>query len=288
MPLHREAVESGLADDAFYATPETDPDDVLELLMAIADDMGGDIADTANFLLEYDLVDAALSDKKGSDSYEIYLPDYEAPYILANTVGFAEDILTIAHELGHATDDFIYYEAADSTDVSETISQAMEYLVLPYLEDGDYDAVEAYKLADTLKLYAQQGSYNAFEERVYALPDAELTLENVNAIALQTTKDYGVTSEWGDTYDATSWVEISHFFQQPFYIVSYLASDSLAIQVYEQELNDPGKGQELYRKCLSLAGDTPFTSLSQRLALRDPLSAEQVQAIAKLIKQQLF
>ena len=97
-----------------------------------------------------------------------------------------------------------------------------------------------------------------------------------------------MTSEWGDTYDATSWVEISHFFQQPFYIVSYLASDSLAIQFYEQELNDPGKGQELYRKCLSLAGDTPFTSLSQRLALRDPLSAEQVQAIATLIKQQLF
>lgn len=288
VPLYREAQESGLADDAFYGTPELDPDESLQNVAAIADAMGGDIADTADFLLAYDLVNADLSELKGSDSYEIYLPDYEAPYILANTVGYAEDILTIAHELGHATDDFIYYEAADSTDVSETISQAMEYLVLPYLEGGSYESVIAYKLADVLTLYAQQGSYNAFEERVYALEDDAITLENINAIALQTAKDYGVASEWGNTYDAASWVEITHFFQQPFYIVSYLASDSLAIQFYEQELADQGKGLELYKKCLSLAGDTPFTSLSLRLGLRDPLSAEQVRAIAKLIRQQLF
>ena len=46
-------------------------------------------------------------------------------YILTNPsfpafvkIGYAEDILTIAHELGHAVDDFVHYEASDSTDVS--------------------------------------------------------------------------------------------------------------------------------------------------------------------------
>ena len=246
MPLFREANESGLLEDAYYGTPEMDPADAYMTVMDIAEAMGGDMADTAAFLLEYDLVNFDLSENKVSDSYELYLPDYEAPYIMANTVGYGEDILTLAHEFGHAVDDFTHYEAQDSTDVSETLSQAMEYLTLFYLQDDDlFERVQAYKLADVLRMYAEQGSYNAFEERVYALSDDELTLENVNAVALSCARAFGMESEWGEAYDSMSWVEISHFFEQPFYIISYLASDSLAIQFYEQELAEEGRGLAL-------------------------------------------
>ena len=289
VPLFREAGESGLLDDAYYGTPELDPDDALMTVMSIADSMGGDMKDTADFLLEYDLVNAEVSEKKVSDSYELYLPDYEAPYILAGTVGYAEDILTIAHEFGHAVDDFVHYEAQDSTDVSETLSQAMEYLTLFYLQDDAvYDSVLAYKLADVLRMYAEQGSYNAFEERIYAMRDEDLTLENVNAMALACAREFGLESEWGDAYDSTSWVDISHFFQQPMYIISYIASDSLAIQFYEQELAQQGRGLELYEDAMELAGDTEFMDLASELGLRDPLSAQQVQSIAKLMRDQLL
>ena len=289
VPLYREAVETGAADDGYYGTQSLDPRDALMTVMDIADAMGGDIADTAAFLMEYDLVNAEVSDKKISDSYELYIPDYESPYILAGTIGYAEDILTIAHELGHAVDDFVHYEADDSTDVSETLSQALEYLTIPYLEDDAlYDSLLAYKLTDALRMYAEQGSYNAFEEQVYALTDEELTLENVNAIAARCAADFGVQSEWGEGYDARSWVEITHFYQQPLYVVSYLASDALAIQFYEQELAQKGVGLRLCKDAITRAGDTEFMQLSKKLGLRDPLSEAQVEAIAKLMREALF
>ena len=289
VPLYRQAQEQGLGDTAFYGTPEMNTHESLMTVMDIASSMGGDIGDTADFLMEYDLVNAAVSDKKVSDSYEIYIPDYESPYILAGTIGYAEDILTIAHELGHAVDDFVHYEAADSTDVSETLSQAMEYLTLFYLQDDEiYDSVAAYKLMDVLRLYAEQGSYNAFEERVYALDDESVTLENVNAIALECAHAFGLESEWGDSYDSRSWVEITHFFQQPLYIISYLASDSLAIQFFEQEQAEAGRGLKLYEQALDLAGDTEFMELAEQLGLRDPLGGEQVKATADLIRTHLF
>ena len=288
VPLCREAAERGIADDGFYGTDKLNPDDALMTVMDIAEAMGGDIADTAAFLMEYDLVNAEVSDKKVSDSYELYIPDYESPYILAGTIGYAEDILTIAHELGHAVDDFVHYEADDSTDVSETLSQALEYLMIPYLQDDAlHDAVLAYKLTDALRMYAEQGSYNAFEERVYALRDEDVTLENVNAVAAECAKDFGVQSEWGEEYDARSWVEITHFFQQPLYIVSYIASDALAIQFYEQELNQQGLGLRLYKDAIERAGDTEFLRMAKTLGLRDPLSPEQVEAIAKLMREAL-
>ena len=289
VPLYSEAKERDLVDAAFYGTPEMDAHDSLMTVMDIASSMGGDIGDTADFLMEYDLVNAEVSDKKVSDSYEIYIPDYESPYILAGTIGYAEDILTIAHELGHAVDDFVHYEASDSTDVSETLSQAMEYLTLFYLQDDDvYDSLLAYKLMDILRLYAEQGSYNAFEERVYALDEEDVTLENINAIALDCARSFGLESEWGDGYDSRSWVEITHFFQQPLYIISYIASDSLAIQFYQKELESEGQGLKLYEKAMELAADREFIALAEQLGLRDPLSEAQVKATAELMREQLL
>jgi oligoendopeptidase F len=289
VPLYREAKERELEDAAFNGTPKMDARDSLMTVMDIASSMGGDIGDTADFILEYDLVNAEVSDKKISDSYEIYISDYESPYIFASSVGYAEDILTIAHELGHAVDDFVHYEAQDSTDVSETLSQAMEYLTLFYLQDDEaYDSLLAYKLMDVLRLYAEQGSYNAFEECVYALDDADVTLENINAIALDCAHAFGMESSWGDGYDGRSWVEITHFFQQPLYIISYIASDSLAVQFYQQELAGEGQGLKLYEKAIELAADREFLALAEQLGLRDPLSEAQVKATADLMREQLL
>lgn len=289
VPLFVEAHESNQLTDAYYGTEKQESEDSLDAVAQMAETLGGDFAEAMEFLMEYDLCDVAVSDVKSPDSYEIYLSDWEAPYLFTDSIGYAEDTLTIAHEFGHFTDDFIYYGAYHGTDTSETLSQGLEYLSLTYLPDDDLrESLTRWKLADVLQLYAQQGSFNAFEEQVYALSDQDLTLENVNAIALQTARDYGLESSYGETYDATSWVEITHFFEQPFYILSYLTSDSAAIQFYEQELQKEGAGLELYKKVQNAADDYSFTELMTHYGLRDPLSKEQVQAIADLIRAEFL
>lgn len=289
VPLAEEAWEGGQLKDAYYGTGEQNAEDSLEAVAQMAETLGGDFADAMDFMLEYDLFDVSVSSKKTPDSYEVYLNDWEAPYLFTDSIGYAEDTLTIAHEFGHYTDDFIYYGAYHGTDTSETLSQGMEYLALEYLQDEDLrESLTAWKLADILQLYTQQGSFNAFEEAVYALSDEDLTLENVNAIALQTTKDFAVESGYGDVCDATSWVTITHFFEAPFYILSYMTSDSAAIQFYEHELQKAGEGFDLYQQVQNAADDYSFTELMTGHGLRDPLSREQVQAIAELVRTKLL
>ena len=58
VPLYREAQERGLVDEAFYGTPELDADDSLMTVMDIASSMGGEIGETADFIMQYDLVNA--------------------------------------------------------------------------------------------------------------------------------------------------------------------------------------------------------------------------------------
>ena len=261
----------------------------MQAVTAAANAMGGEIADAMEYLLAYELCDVDSSDTKYADSYEIYLEDYESPFFLVNSIGYSEDTLTIAHEFGHFTDDYVNYGIGKSTDVNETISQGMEYLTLCYLEDDALRAeLTAYKLMDTLQLYAEQGSYNAFEERVYALPADEVTLENINAISLQVSQEYGVDGRWSDDYYAKSWIEITHFYDMPFYLVSYFVSDSAAVQLYEMELETPGSGLAMYGDYIDLATEEEFMDIAADCGLRNPISAAQIAALAETLEQQLF
>ena len=288
-PLYTRAHDSGTLRKAYNAPGEQETDVSLRAVETLATALGGDFADAMEFMKTYDLYDVSKSSLKSPDSYEIYLTDWEAPYLFTDSEGYAEDVLIIAHEFGHYTDDFVYYGAGHGTDVSEALSQGMEYLSLCYLPDNDLRrALTDWKLADVLQLYVEQGSFNAFEERVYALPDDELTLENVNRIALQTVRDFADESGYGAAVDAMSWVTISHFFEAPFYILSYLTSDSAAIQFYEQELKQEGAGLDLYKQILEDADDYSFTELMENNGLRNPLSAEQITAIADLMQKELL
>ncbi len=288
VPLYRRAVAEGLADSANDTTPMK-ARRCLQAVTAAANAMGGEIADAMEYLLAYELCDVDSSDTKYADSYEIYLEDYESPFFLVNSIGYSEDTLTIAHEFGHFTDDYVNYGIGKSTDVNETISQGMEYLTLCYLEDDALRAeLTAYKLMDTLQLYAEQGSYNAFEERVYALPADEVTLENINAISLQVSQEYGVDGRWSDDYYAKSWIEITHFYDMPFYLVSYFVSDSAAVQLYEMELETPGSGLAMYGDYIDLATEEEFMDIAADCGLRNPISAAQIAALAETLEQQLF
>lgn len=287
VPLYRRAGTSGLLDTV--QTAALKPRKALYAVEQAANAMGGAAQEAMEYLLAYDLYDITGSNTKYNGSYESYLEDYESPFLLVNSVGYSEDTLTIAHEFGHFLDDFVNYGMYKSTDVNETISQGMEYLTLCYLQDDALrEELTRYKLLDTLTLYAEQGSYNAFEEQVYALPAEQVTLENINAISLQTARDYGLSGVWSDTYYAKSWIDITHFFDSPLYVISYCVSDSAAVQLYERELAEPGEGLAAFYEYVDNAPNEHFADLAAVCELEDPLSAAQIGVLAETIERQLF
>lgn len=284
VPLYRHAVDTGIY-DAANDTPSLKPRRSLELVEAAANAMGGYPQESMTFMLAYDLCDVDASPKKYNGSYEMYLEDYESPFVLVNSAGCGEDVLTIAHEFGHFTDDFVNYGVGKSTDINEVISQGMEYLTLFYLPDADLAGeLTDFKLMDALRLYIEQGSYNAFEERVYALDDGEITVGNINEISLEVSEEFGLTGGWNDAYYAESWVEISHFYEQPFYVISYCVSDSAAFQLYEMEADTGGLGVDTLQDYIDTATEEDFLDLAADCGFTDPISAETIRGIAETIR----
>ena len=199
------------------------------------------------------------------------------PYLFSKTYGFSDDILTVWHEFGHFVDNYTNYGLGISNDSAEMFSQGMEYMLLEHIDDEELAAeLTRFKMLDALYLYVSQLSFNEFEERVYELSDAELTVENVNSVYAEVAAEYG----YADDYDADLlpylWIDISHLFEQPFYVISYCVSDSAAFELYNLELDSPGSGLEAYLDLVDVSDEYGFLELLEGAPLPSPSTAETV------------
>ena len=228
--------------------------ELLDTMDAVAGQIGGQVKEAFDFMSRYGLYDVSVSTKKVAMSFQSYLSDYEAPFLFLNPYGDTEDILTLSHEFGHYVDAYVNYDAYETIDVSEIFSQAMEYLTLSRLESAmeteEAENVVRMKLLDTLELYVQQASFAEFESRVYAMGADALSAEVLNDLSLELAREYGYYEEGYEEYYAMSWCDITHFFEMPFYVITYPVSNDIAMQIFALEEEQSGQGLEKYMEIL--------------------------------------
>ena len=286
VPLYERIEEQGMWNDVWYSlVEEQDLEDVLE---AVAAAVGDEAAEAYAFMKKYELYDLRISADKPDMSFQTYLSDYEAPYLFISPSGNSQDILTVTHEFGHYVESFISFNADRTMDLAECFSQAMQYLALePMRElylDEEVDNLLQINLLDSLETYVQQASFAAFERAAFETED--LSLEKLNALSLQLAKDYGYYDGVSGDYYAKSWIDIPHFFEQPFYVVSYPASAGVALEIFELEQAKPGAGFEKFLE-LSEAEDPGLIAAAESAGLHDPLSPERVREIAAFLEREL-
>ena len=252
VPLYKEVMADSPYGQLWYnALSEKE---LLGIMDTVAGQIGGQVEEAFAFMRDYGLYDVSVSTKKAAMSFQTYLSDYEAPFLFLDAYGDTEDILSFAHEFGHYVDAYVNYDAYETIDVAEIFSQAMEYLTLSRLESA-MDAEEAenivrMKLLDTLDIYVQQASFAEFESRVYALGAEALSPEVLNDLSLELAKEYGYYEEGYEEYYAMSWCDIPHFFEMPFYVITYPVSNDIAMQIYALEEEQSGKGLEKFMEIL--------------------------------------
>ena len=273
VPLYREY-------EGYYGSYEVEERELREIVKGAAEKMGGQIGETYEFMDLYGLFDVGFDNRKADMSFTSYIDNYDAPYILMDPEESERDILTFVHELGHAVDAKYNYNADESIDLAEVFSQTMEYLMPAYMTDTlDRDTVEelyALKMWDTLECYVQQGSFAEFENRVYAMSDDELTAENLNALSLELAEDYGYMVRGYEDYFAMSWIDIVHFFEYPFYVISYPVSCDVALQIYEMEQNVPGAGVDKFYALLPRDATT-LVAAAEDAGLESPFAEGRVE-----------
>lgn len=263
---------------------------VMEMVRSAAKNIGGTVWDAFRFMKAYELCDIAASSTKVEASFQTYIYDYEAPYVLVNASGSGSDYTTFSHEFGHFTDSYYNYGANEDLETAETFSQAMEFLALKYTDEltekrsGDMIKL---KLYDLLQTFVYQAAYASFEQSVYALEPEEITVEKINELYLQACKNYGVFEYGFDFYYSQSWIDVLHFFEVPYYIISYCVSAETSLQVYQLEKEKDGAGVAAYFRLLDRSYDAGVQTVMTDAELQSPFREGVLKETAQFFKTEL-
>ena len=175
------------------------------------------------------------------------------PYILMNYQGYMEDLMTLAHELGHGCHQVLAEKAQGnflsemSDTISETASVFAEMLVFEELMKKEKDPLKKMRLleskvGDMIGTGLEQLAYYDFEKRVHAArKNGELDSEQISDIWVDALQEYYGPSIELDEFDRYTWITVPHFFETPFYVYSYSFGQMLVCALYEkyEEGSDP-------------------------------------------------
>ena len=252
---------------------------VYSYVQKAAQAMGGTVKDAFEEMTSAGLYDITYSEKKYDVSFEIYLPDYYAPYVFVSPMGTVRDQLSFAHEFGHYCNDYATYGMKPGIDVAEVFSQGLEYLSLCYTEDAQ--TLEQLKMLDSLNVFVEQAAYALFEHQVYDLKGDQLTVENVRALYEQTCLEFGFDI-W--VWDSRDYVLITHYFMAPMYVISYVVSNDVALQIYQLEKQEAGAGLALYERSLVTEQQTLLAFVDE-VKLQSPFEVKRIREIRKTMEE---
>ena len=242
-----------------------------------AENMGGVIQAAFELMDQRGLYDIGYGENKYNSSFEVFLDSYCAPFVFMNAQELIWDKLTFAHEFGHFANDYACVSSYAGTDVAEVFSQAMEYLSLLYADGGE--KLTEVKMADSLCIYVEQAAYAEFEQRLYDLENP--TVEAVEALYDRVCREYGFDS-WG--FDSRSYVDVTHFYTNPMYIVSYVVSNDVAFQIYQMELAEEGAGLALLKESL-YSHESWLLTFAETYGLESPLAEGRVARVRQTMEE---
>ena len=123
-------------------------------------------------------------------------------------------------------------------------------------------------MADSLSLFVEQAAFADFEQQMYGLTGEDLSVEGLYALYEETVLDYGFDIVG---YDRREFVDITHFFTNPMYIISYVVSNDAALQLYQLEQAETGAGLALMEKMLDCQ-ESWFLAFLQEAGLESPFA----------------
>jgi oligoendopeptidase F len=189
-------------------------------------------------------IDAPVRDDKRGGAFCAYTVPSHHPYVFLNYTATPTDVLTLAHELGHAVHGHlarpqgIFHQSTPLT-LAETASVFGETVTFERLLDqtddpGERFALLAQQVEGNIATVFRQVAMNRFEDAVHThrRDVGELSVDDFaeHWVATQTAL-FGDTVEITDGY-RTWWSYIPHFIATPGYVYAYAYGQLLALSVY--------------------------------------------------------
>lgn len=225
-------------------------------------------ADTARTFFAEPWIDARPRPGKQSGAYSHPVTSNRHPYVFLNYMGERRDVLTLAHELGHAVHQTLCSPlgtllADTPLTLAETASIFGEGLVFERLlakaSPAERKGLLAGKIEDGINTVVRQIAFHRFETRFHAARMAgELAPEQIGALWLETMgESLGPAIKLNAGYEHY-WAYVSHFVHSPFYVYAYAFGDLLVRGLMEKRREDPAGFAPLYEDLLAAGGTRTY------------------------------
>jgi len=237
---------------------------VLESFSALAPKF----ADTAQTFFTHPWIDARPRPGKQSGAYSHPVTAERHPYVFMNYMGERRDVLTLAHELGHAVHQTLCAPlgtllADTPLTLAETASIFGEGLVFERLlanaSKEERRGLLAGKIEDGINTVVRQIAFHRFETRYHAARlEGELSSEQIGEIWLdEMGRSLGPAIKLNPGYEHY-WAYVSHFVHAPFYVYAYAFGDLLVRGLMEKRREDPAGFAPLYEELLAAGGTKTY------------------------------
>ena len=264
----------------------------VQTVETVFEETAPELQEVWQFMNKYELLSLqAEEDKMSGVAFTTNLMKYDAPFIYMYWGDTVNDAFTLVHEFGHACDKYFQFENeeyAQDLDKSETFSQGLEQVMQNRLANKlgeDEEQLEQAKLVDMLQIICYQAALEDFQIRAYRLDDSA-TGADLAQLYAQVLHEYGYYSIFGE-YDPT-WFEVTHFFDAPFYTISYVTSATAALELGKMESEEPGKGLQVWLNMLSTNRDQSFEDFLKESGIDSPFESGRIQQCAEFLEEKLI
>lgn len=242
----------------------------------------GGVADLAEKVFRSRHLDTEVRKGKRSGAFCASIEPDLIPWVLTSYNGTADDVSTLAHELGHAIHGLLAsghpaLTADASLPLAETASTFGEMLLVDHLLRADPDpAVQRdllfAQMDDAYATIGRQAYFALFERAAHDAVRQGASVDDLSRLYFENLSgQFGESLELSDDF-RHEWLSIPHIYHTPFYVYAYAFGQLLVLSLYEQYQREGEAFKPRYLEILSAGGsDSPVRILERAgVAIRSP------------------
>ncbi len=246
------------------ATKTYDFDTAVNLTLEAFRDFTPEMAAMAKRVFAENHVDSEVRKGKQDGAFCASVVPGITPYVKVNYQGKANDVATLAHELGHAVHAMLAFDHSVFTfhaalPMAENASTFGEMLLLDRLLETETDPavrrdILFRQVDDAYATIIRQAFFTMFEIAAHEKVAEGATVDQLAELYFE-----NLRSQFGDSVELSEefkweWVSIPHFYHVPFYVYAYSFGQLLVLSLYKQYKEEGETFKPRYLKVLAAGG----------------------------------
>lgn len=218
----------------------------------------------AQRVLDENHLDSEIRKGKQSGAFCASVIPGMTPWVKLNYQGNADDVATMAHELGHAIHSmlaekhnvFTFHSSLPMAETASTFGEMM--LVEKILARETDEAVRRdllfRQIDDSYATIMRQAHFAMFEKQAHELVQKNASVDELAAAYIENLKEqFGDAVELSDEFK-WEWISIPHIYHTPFYVYAYAFGQLLVLALYQQFKAEGESFKPKYVKMLAAGG----------------------------------